>query len=151
MADASGPTEAQLAEIFGGVDDPMEDVERRAHEVLPGRSTIVWEGDAATFHFSYVGRSAEGMLGYPASRWTTEPAFWSDVVVHPEDRDEAVAYCALCTGKALDHDFTYRAVTADGRVLRLHDLVRVLVNERGTPERLRGLMIDVTEAPPAGA
>jgi PAS domain-containing protein len=141
----------RLAEVFGAPDDPMDAVEERARRLLPGHHAIVWEGDAATFQFGYVGRAAETVLGYPTSRWTEEPSFWADVVVHPEDRDTAVAYCALCTGKGQDHDFEYRARTADGRDLRLHDVVRVIKGDKGIATRLRGVMLDVSDEPAASA
>lgn len=123
----------------------MSDVERRAHELMPRHSVIVWEGDAATFEFGYVGEAAEVLLGYPRDRWTSEATFWADTVVHADDRDHAVSYCALCTGQGRDHDFVYRARAADGRVLRLHDVVRVIMGEKGVATRLRGIMFDVTD------
>lgn len=134
----------RLEAAFGSALDPMPDVESRAQELLPDYDVIVWEGDAATFHFGYVGRASEKLLGYPAERWTTEPTFWAETVVHPEDRDDAVAYCALCTGKGEDHDFEYRAVAADGRLVVLHDVVKVIKGELGVATRLRGIMLDVT-------
>jgi len=143
------PVDAALVErldaVFGAAQDPMPDVAKRAGRLLPEHRAIVWEGDAATFQFGYVGQAAEALLGYPATRWTDEPTFWADVVVHPDDRDHAVSYCALCTGKGLDHDFEYRARTSDGRDVRLYDVVRVIKGERGIATRLRGVMIDVTE------
>ena len=137
--------------IFGTETDPVERVEARAREHLPGADLIVWEGDAATFRFSYVGGDAERILGFPAARWR-EPGFWTETVVHPEDRDGAVAFCALATGQGRDHDFRYRALTADGAVVWLHDLVTVLRGPRGVAERLRGIMVrtdppDPTDAP----
>lgn len=135
-----------LGRVFGRFSDPMTLVERRAQELLPELRTIVWEGDPETFQFSYVGQSAEDILGYPARRWTTEPTFWADTVVHEDDRRDAVAYCALATGKCKDHDFVYRAVAADGRVVWLHDVVRVCRSPSGIAERLRGIMIDVTDS-----
>jgi PAS domain S-box-containing protein len=124
----------------------MPDLEARAARFLPNQRAIVWEGDAATFQFTFVSRSAEDVLGYPASRWTTEPTFWADIVVHPRDRNDAIAYCALATGQGRDHDFVYRAVAADGRVVWLHDVVRVVMGPKGVAQRLRGIMLDVTEA-----
>lgn len=94
---------------------------------------------------SYVSPSAEWLLGYAAQRWVREPAFWTETVVHPEDRDDAVAYCALATGKKADHEFEYRAIRADGRVVWLLDVVRVVLGKRGVPERLRGLKFDVSQ------
>jgi PAS domain S-box-containing protein len=129
---------------FGDARDDIRSVASRA-EKLFDRPVIVWEGDAQTFAFSFVSPAAEKLLGHPARRWTTEPTFWADTVVHPEDRDDAVAYCALATGKCVDHAFVYRAQTADGRVRLLADYVQVVRGARSIAERLRGIMIDVTD------
>lgn len=141
----SGLFAEKIVRIFGAADDPITLVDHRARQLLPDLMPIVWEGDAQTFQFGYVGSVAETVLGYPASRWTVEPTFWADVVVHPDDRNDAVAYCALATGQGLDHDFQYRARCADGRVVRLHDIVKVVKSARGVAERLRGLMIQLPE------
>ena len=136
---------AKVARIFGADDDPMILVEHRARQLLPDLRPIVWEGDAQTFQFSFVGGAAEDILGYPASRWTDEPAFWADFIVHPDDRNDAIAFCALATGKGADHDFQYRARCSDGRTVRLHDIVKVVKSARGVPERLRGIMVELPE------
>lgn len=138
------PHAPRVAEVFGSIDDSMDAMEKRAQEILADRRAIVWEGDAATFQFSYVGRAAEDVLGYPRRRWTDEPTFWGQTVVHPDDRDEAIAFCALATGRCLDHDFVYRAVGADGKIVWFHDIVRVIKGRKGVAERLRGIMIDIT-------
>jgi PAS domain S-box-containing protein len=129
---------------FGDSRENIQTVAHRAQSMFD-RPVIVWEGDAQTFAFSYVSDSAEELLGHPARRWTTEPTFWADIVVHPEDRDDAVAYCALATGKCLDHAFVYRAKTADGRVRWLADYVQVVRGPKSIAERLRGIMLDVTD------
>lgn len=104
----------------------------------------MWEGDAQTFQFSFVSDSAERILGYPVSRWTKEPTFWADIVVHPDDRSDAIAFCALATGKCRDHNFVYRALSADGRIVVLHDIVKVILGPKRIARTLRGIMLDVT-------
>jgi PAS domain-containing protein len=136
----------RLDQVFGDLNDPMPLVARRARLLLPEFRTIAWEGDAGTFQFLYVSDSAAALLGYPTARWLQEPTFWADVIIHPEDRDYAVSYCALATGQGKDHDFLYRAVAADGTVLRLHDFVRLVPGRLNIPTHLRGIMIDVTGA-----
>lgn len=133
----------RIAEVFGEDNDPIEAVEARALKHLAELSPIVWEGDAQTFHFSFVGGAAETVLGYPAQRWIDEAPFWAETVVHPEDRTDAISYCALATGKCADHDFQYRGIAADGRVMHLHDIVKVIVGSRGIPVRLRGIMFEL--------
>jgi PAS domain S-box-containing protein len=104
---------------------------------------IVWEADAQTFRFSFVSKQAERLLGYPVERWLEEPGFWSDHI-HPEDREWAVNYCLNSTAEMKPHEFEYRMMAEDGRVVWLRDIVSVAV-EGGRPVRLRGIMIDITE------
>lgn len=133
----------RVCRAFGLEQDSMDTVERRARELLPDSELIVWEGDASTFQFSYVSESAERILGYPVARWTEEPAFWADTVVHPEDRRDAIAFCAMATGNGRDHDFIYRALAHDGKVVVLHDIVKVLFTPKRVPRTLRGIMLVV--------
>jgi PAS domain-containing protein len=135
------PLDVRAEAVFGSHTDPMPLLAERARELLADREAIVWEADAKTFVFSYVNPGVEAVLGYPASRWTEEPTFWADVVLHPNDREESVTYCATETGKGCDHDFEYRAVATDGRVVRLRDYVRVVPDAAGKPARLRGVMV----------
>lgn len=130
---------------FGSGADSIALVAARAEALISDVPVIVWEGDAKTFEFSFVSASAEQILGYPCERWLTEGTFWADVVVHPEDRGEAIAYCALATGKGKDHAFEYRAKAADGRIVTLIDYVQVVFGRRRIAERLRGVMIDVSQ------
>ncbi len=134
--------------MLGTPHDDVAAVERRARELLPENRAIVWEGDPTTFQFTYVGGSAEQILGYPISQWK-KPDFWTDTIVLPADRTAAVTYCALATGRGLDHDFSYRARAADGRVVRLHDVVQVLKGSRQIAVRLRGVMVEIPESEPA--
>ena len=147
IAQPSAPVllEECVEAVFGDHSDPMPLLEARARTFLPGQDAIVWECDARTFVFSYVSESAERVMGYPARRWTDEPTFWADVVLHSEDREPSVNYCVAETRQCRDHAFEYRAVAADGRVVRLRDIVAVLPDANGAPERLRGIMIPVSE------
>lgn len=102
---------------------------------------IVWEADAKTLTYTFVSNQAEAMLGYPLADWT-RPGFWIEHV-HPDDREWAAEYCMTFTRRREAHDFEYRFLAADGRVVWLHDLVGV-VEEDGRPTLLRGLLLDVT-------
>ena len=139
-------TQARVEAVFGENADPMVDLDRRAVEMLEGERAIVWECDARTFVFSHVSASAEDILGYPRGRWTEEPTFWADVVLHPGDRDESVSYCVAETGACRDHAFVYRARAADGRIVRLRDFVKVVTDDAGAPARLRGVMVALPDA-----
>lgn len=135
-----------VREAFGDGSEPIGVVAARAERLFSGTPIIVWEGDAQTFEFSFVSSAAEQVLGHPRERWTREATFWADRVVHPEDRDDAIAYCALATGKGRDHAFEYRASTADGRTVTLVDYVQVVRGKRGFAEKLRGIMLEASSS-----
>lgn len=136
--------DARLQRLFGRNDDEMPDLETRARALFGTEPVIVWQCDHATFRFSYVSPSAEQLLGYPVQRWIDERAFWADCIVHPDDREDTVSYCALATQKGCDHEFEYRAIAADGRTVWLRDVVRVVRDAKGAVCGLRGAMFDVT-------
>lgn len=105
---------------------------------------IVWEADAKTFDFSFVSKQAERLLGYPVEQWLNEPGFWPNHI-HEEDRSWAVDYCMQCTLEKKAHEFEYRMLAADGRIVWLRDIVTVQI-ENNQPVKLTGLMVDITEA-----
>jgi PAS domain S-box-containing protein len=118
--------------------------QQRYQDLVDSVGAIVWEADPATFQFTFINKRVEDVLGYPVERWLHERHFWADHI-HPEDRDWAVNYCVDCTAAREDHQFEYRILSADGRVVWLRDIVKVILDEYGRPAHLRGVMIDVTE------
>jgi hypothetical protein len=84
------PLAVKLAAVFGADADAIEDVDARALAILGAYDTVVWEGDAQTFQFTYVSPRVVALLRHPLHRWL-EPGFWSDRVLHPDDRNAAVA------------------------------------------------------------
>lgn len=115
----------------------------RIEEIIDNVDGIVWEVDADTFRFTYVSAQAEHILGYPIARWMEEPTFWVDHI-HPEDRHRCLEFCRGSTARGEPHQFEYRMIASDGRIVWLRDYVRVLFEE-GRPARLRGVMVDITE------
>jgi PAS domain S-box-containing protein len=124
---------------------PLRNLQRshsRLTSLVNPANFIIWEVDLSTMLFTFVSPQVERMTGYPAERWLHEKGFWADHI-HPEDRDWAFNFCVQETKHSKHHDFVYRMIAADGRVLWIHDVVTV-VSERNAPAFLRGVMIDVT-------
>lgn len=131
----SSAVSARIESVAGKMD-------LRYQELVESLDAIVWRCDARTFLFTFVSQRAETILGYPSKRWITEPDFWRDHL-HPEDRDWAISFCQKATQEKKPHEFEYRMIAADGRVVWLRDSVRVLL-ENGEPSELAGVMIDIT-------
>src|SRR6516165_7177288 len=103
---------------------------------------ILWELDYVNWNFTFVSKQAEEILGYPIERWLADPGFWL-ASLHPDDRDWVLTSCKEASEKGEDHQFVYRMIAADGRVVWLRDIVTVEMSE-GRPVRLRGVMVDIT-------
>jgi PAS domain S-box-containing protein len=118
--------------------------EQRFRDLVQGLDAIVWEADATSLRFTFVSQRAETLLGYPADHWLREADFFA-LRIHKEDRERAVAGCRAAVATATDHEFEYRAVAADGRIVWVRDIIHVLRDSAGRPRRLRGLTVDLTE------
>ena len=117
--------------------------ERRFRDLVNSIDGIVWEMEYPSFRFLFVSKQAETILGYPLQDWYEIDSFWEQKM-HAEDLAQAKSYCQLMSEKHEDHDFEYRMIAADGRIVWIRDLVTVVV-EDSRPVRLLGVMIDVTE------
>jgi PAS domain S-box-containing protein len=122
--------------------EALGDAEQRYRELLQSVQAIVWEANAQTLELSFVSEAAEQILGYPLQRWQ-EPDFLIELV-HPDDRDRAVSSYRKCTEEDRSHELEYRVLAADGRVVWLRDLIRIVKEDKG-PSRLRGAMVDITD------
>ena len=118
--------------------------ERRLRDLIQSVDAIVWEADAATFHFTFVSRRAELLLGYSIEDWLTLPHFWEEHI-YPADRERTLAECRSGTAVGRDYELEYRMLAADGRVVWLRDKVRVVLDVAGKPQQLCGVMVDITK------
>lgn len=118
---------------------------QRLSDLIADIDGIVWECDPRSFCFTYVSARAQKILGYPQEDWLKDENFFTRIL-HPDDRDRIIKFCAQRTVQRLDHEMDYRVIAADGRMLWMHDKVRVVKDEHGHTVRLCGLLIDITDS-----
>ncbi|MEP0922742.1 PAS domain S-box protein [Leptolyngbya sp. ST-U4] len=53
-------------------------------------------------------------------------------------------FCLCAAKEGRDHEFEYRAIAADGRIIWLKDIVRVIKDSQNRPQMLHGIMLDIT-------
>ncbi|MEE8112439.1 MAG: PAS domain S-box protein, partial [Acidobacteriota bacterium] len=124
------------------VEKERRETQERLRILLESTNAIPWEADPSNWNFTYVGPKVVKLLGYPVEQWY-EKDFWTSHI-HPEDREFAISFCKRSSQKLLDHEFEYRMLASDGRIVWIHDLVSVESN-RGEPWKLRGFMMDITQ------
>ena len=119
-----------------------QEAHRRFHDLVQGLQEIVWEIDPQTTQFTFVSRHAEEMLGYPAERWRAHD--FLATLIHPDDRQRVLVQRERARREGLGHDLEYRALAADGRVVWVRDIGRVVRDAGGTVRRVSGVMVDVS-------
>jgi PAS domain S-box-containing protein len=119
----------------------LRESRERFRQLAETTNAIPWEADAKTWHFTYVGPQALEILGHPPEKWY-EKDFWV-AHIHPDDREWAVEFCKRSSSSMKDYEFEYRMISADGRIVWLHDIVSV-ESINGAPKTLRGFMMDIT-------
>ncbi|HSN48612.1 MAG TPA: PAS domain S-box protein, partial [Flavobacterium sp.] len=128
-------TDLKLAEKTSREND------EKIRNLLDTTDGIIWEADAQTFNFTFVSKQAERLLGFKVEEWYSD-GFWKNQI-HPEDRDQTIAFCVTRTKLKEPHDFIYRFITKNGKVVWLRDIVKVIVKD-GKPVLLQGVMFDIT-------
>ena len=123
----------------------IEVSEARFRELVETAEAIVWETDAAAQRVTFVSQGAEKILGYTTDQWLQTPGFWADHL-HPQDRPAALACEREVAEKGQPRWVEYRMKTADGRDLWFRDFMHAVSGPEGKVERLRGIMVDITES-----
>ncbi len=142
LEDLSG----SFRQMIAAVDErekALRDNRARYRDLVNSIDGIVWELELATFRFTYVSDQVESILGHTSQQWLEEQDFWLQHI-HHEDREWVLSFCATETNARRDHDFEYRMLAGDGRIVWLKNVVSVIV-EDDKPVRLRGVMLDITE------
>lgn len=117
--------------------------QRRYRDLVQQLDAVFWEADADSGRFSFVSRGAEQILGFPPEEWIDDPDFWISRV-HPEDRDEVSRKWKGALARATDREFEFRAITADDRIVWLHNHIR-FPEVDPTGSYPMGVMLDITE------
>ena len=116
--------------------------QQRIESLINTIDGIVWECDAKTFSFKFISKKVKKILGYSAEEWLQSENFWVDHI-HPDDKKWTIEYCTLKVNENSNHDFEYRMIAKDGKVVWLRDIINV-ISDNGQAISLRGIMIDVT-------
>lgn len=116
--------------------------EAKYRSLVESTNAVPWKMELTSTRFTYMGSQIEQVLGYPTETWVDRKS-WADRL-HAEDYQKAVTYSNQAIQRGEDHDFEYRAIAADGRVVWIRDSVSVVMGDRG-PKELVGFMFDISE------
>jgi PAS domain S-box-containing protein len=116
----------------------VEAARARYRELVQSLDAIVWESSPDGQDILFVSDRAEALLGWPLAAWG-EPRFLAKILLD-EDRPRLRARQQA----EVDGSAEFRVRAADGRVVWLHDTVRVVRDAAGAIQSRRGVMVDVS-------
>ncbi|HEY4364327.1 MAG TPA: response regulator [Bryobacteraceae bacterium] len=89
-----------------------------------GMPAVLWQADASTLSFTYVGGAAERLFGLPPTQWLASPHYFSKRI-HPEDRADVMALFEAVAAAGGEATAEYRAISAIGAELWCRETIRV--------------------------
>ncbi len=92
----------------------------------------------------YMSPRVEGMLGYAPEEWLEDPELWVKLL-HPDDRERALAEAARTRETGVAFRVEYRLMARDGRVVWVRDEAVPVKDEGGRPTWWQGVLLDITE------
>lgn len=123
-----------------------EAAEQRFRDLVNGlEHAIFWEADANTLQYSFVSQSSQMLLGYPSDNWLQQQDFWLNLI-HPDERENIVQHRRQEIECGRDHEIVYRCITASDQIVWLRDKAYLVRNSDGTVHKIRGLLLDITDA-----
>ncbi len=120
---------------------------RRLRALVNDVDAVIWEVDATTGRFVFVSDASSRLLGYPPQAFLDDPDLWADRV-HPDDRDAVLTSLLAETSGPGTHDLEYRFRRGDGEVVRLRGIGHAVVDDRGSPVAVRGVLVDISRRDP---
>jgi diguanylate cyclase (GGDEF)-like protein/PAS domain S-box-containing protein len=132
-----------LIEITEVTEQVLVEVRQRFLRLLETIDGVVWEAERGVGN-TFLSPQVERLFGYSVEEWRADPGFWR-AHVHPDDLAEALVIDDGAYNATHSHayEMSYRLFAKSGEVIWVRDLCRVVV-EPGRPNRMIGLMIDVT-------
>ncbi|PJI97586.1 PAS domain S-box-containing protein/diguanylate cyclase (GGDEF)-like protein [Acidovorax sp. 69] len=133
-----------LIEITEVTEQVLVEIRQRFLRLLETIDGVVWEAEIGVGN-TFLSPQVERLFGYSVEEWRADPNFWR-AHVHPDDLAQALVIddAAYNATHSRAYEMSYRLIAKSGKVVWVRDLCRAVV-EPGRPNRMIGLMIDVTQ------
>ena len=123
--------------------EPADPLQRLKYLVDNTPAIIYSTVPSGDFKMTFVSANALNVLGYRPEDMLADPNFWFDHI-HPDDAPNIFSSLAQIFTEG-ERAYEYRFRTADGRYLWMHDQLRLIRDEQGTPLEVIGSLTDITD------
>ncbi len=123
----------------------LRDAETKYRTLVEGLPAVVYIAEfGEEGAWRYVSPQIESILGFTQAEFMSAAKFWREQIL-PEDREQALAAELQIMRGEERMQCEYRIRGPQGRVTWIREEAEALMDERGRPAYLQGVMYDVTE------
>ena len=123
---------------------PLSKNETRLLQLLSSSPVVIYtcevEGDYAA---TYISENVDELFGYKAEQFLDDPKFWASGI-HTDDAPRIFSGLGQLFEKGI-HSHEYRFKLASGDYIWVHDELKLIRDEQGTPVEIIGYWADVTK------
>jgi PAS domain S-box-containing protein len=123
----------------------LRDAETKYRTLVEGLPAVVYIaefGEEGTWR--YVSPQIESILGFTQEQFMSAAKFWREQIL-PEDREQALAAELQVLSGATRMQCEYRIRGPEERVIWIREEAEALMDDKGRPAYLQGVMYDVTQ------
>lgn len=135
---------AQLIRFEDRLQTVLHERETRYRSLVEQMPAITYTGALDGFHTTYVSPQIEKMLGFRQEEWLQDSSLWFNQL-HPEDRKRVLAEKGQIGALGGDNRCEYRMLARNGRVVWVHDSMKIVHDIQGQPAFVQGFALDITE------
>jgi len=122
----------------------LETARQRLNSIFESLDDAVWSWSIANQQLTYIGPAAFKIFGRMPEEFTGNPEMWRQII-YDADRDTVLeAWRGLLEGSAT-FDVEYRIIDTNGEIRWINDRARLIRDGDAVPERVDGIMRDITE------
>jgi diguanylate cyclase (GGDEF)-like protein/PAS domain S-box-containing protein len=117
---------------------------QRLASIVEALDDAVWSWSVPVQVMTYIGPAALRIFGYDPDEICANPRLWRDLV-HESDRVAVQDAWQCLLSKDAPFDLEYRIVKADGDIRWINNRARMVRTAVGTPDRVDGIIRDITD------
>src|SRR5260221_3411998 len=126
------------------VETELEMVRARLAGIIDSLPDVLWSVQLPSEDILYIGPTAREAFGREAQDFLSDRDLWLNVV-HADDRPAMLTAWRATIGEGAPLEVEYRVVHPDGAVRWVSDRGHVVRDPAGTPQRIDGVVRDITE------
>ena len=136
--------EARDRALKQAVELELEAARQRLESIFESLDDAVWSWSVPDQRVTYIGPAAKKIFGRKPDEFSSNADLWREII-YDADREAVLDAWRGLLGGSATFDVEYRIVRTDGELRWINDRARLIRDGDAVPERVDGIMRDITE------